>query len=125
MPRMRGLGDTVLYRPTKESRYSHIEALFTGDIDWDLIATHQRDMIQVMLSIQAGRVMPSLLLRKLGTYSRRSRLYRAFRGLGRVERTLFLLRFFSSVEVRRGIRAETTKVEAYNDSWTGCHSGAR
>jgi len=115
MPRMRGLSDTVLYRPGKESRYTHIDALFTGDIDWDLIATHQRDMIQVMLSIQAGRVMPSLLLRKLGTYSRRSRLYRAFRELGRVERTLFLLRFFSSVEVRRGIRAETTKVEAYND----------
>jgi TnpA family transposase len=73
-------------------------------------------MIQVMLSIQAGRVMPSMLLRKLGTYSRRSRLYRAFRELGRVERTLFLLRFFSSTEVRRTIRAETTKVEAYNDS---------
>ena len=72
-------------------------------------------MLQVMLSIQAGRVMPSLLLRKLGTYSRRSRLHRAFRELGRVERTLFLLRFFSSTEVRRTSRAETTKVEAYND----------
>ena len=86
--------------------------LFTGEIDWDLIATHQRDMIQVMLSIQAGRVMPSLLLRKLGTYSRRSWLYRAFRELGRVERTLFLLRVFSSTEVRHTIRAETTKIEA-------------
>jgi Tn3 transposase DDE domain len=53
--------------------------------------------------------------RKLGTYSRRSRLYRAFRELGRVERTLFLLHFFSSTEVRRVIRAETTKIEAYND----------
>ena len=115
MPRMRGLGETTLYRPAKEVRYAHIDALFTGDIDWDLIATHQRDMIQVMLSIQAGRVMPSMLLRKLGTYSRRSRLYRAFRELGRVERTLFLLRFFSSIEVRRVIRAETTKIESYND----------
>ena len=103
MPRMRGLGDTILYRPAKEVRYAHIDALFTGEIDWDLIATHQRDMIQVMLSIQAGRVMPSMLLRRLGTYSRRSRLYRAFRELGRVERTLFLLRFFSSTEVRRTI----------------------
>ena len=59
--------------------------------------------------------MPSMLLRKLGTYNRRSRLYRAFRELGRVERTLFLLRFISSVEIRRTIRAETTKIEAYND----------
>ena len=115
MPRMRGLGDVTFYRPAKGTRYEHIDALFTGDIDWDLIATHARDMIQVVLSIQAGRVMPSMLLRKLGTHSRRSLLYRAFRELGRVERTLFLLRFFSSAEVRRGIRAETTKIEAYND----------
>jgi hypothetical protein len=29
-------------------------------------------MIQVELSIQAGRVMPSMLLRKLGSYSRKT-----------------------------------------------------
>ena len=115
MPRMRGLSDAIFYRPAKSIRYQHIDALFGGEIDWDLIATHARDMIQVVLSIQAGRVMPSMLLRKLGTYNRRSLLYRAFRELGRVERTLFLLRFISSTEVRRTIRAETTKIEAFND----------
>jgi TnpA family transposase len=115
MPRMRGLSDITFYRAAKSIRYEHIDALFTGEIDWDLIATHARDMIQVVLSIQAGRVMPSMLLRKLGTHNRRSLLYRAFRELGRVERTLFLLRFFSTIEIRRVIRAETTKIEAYND----------
>jgi TnpA family transposase len=115
MPRMRGLSDAVFYHPAKSIRYRHIDALFVGEIDWDLIATHARDMIQVVLSIQAGRVMPSMLLRKLGTYNRRSLLYRAFRELGRVERTLFLLRFIASAETRRTIRAETTKIEAYND----------
>jgi TnpA family transposase len=115
MPRMRGLSDVVFYRPAKSVRYAHIDALFTGDADWDLIATHARDMIQVVLSIQAGRVVPSMLLRKLSTYNRRSLLYRAFRELGRVERTLFLLRYISNTEVRRTIRAETTKIETYND----------
>lgn len=115
MPRMRGLSDAVFYRPAKSIRYRHIDALFAGEIDWGLIATHARDMIQVVLSIQAGRVMPSMLLRKLGTYNRRSLLYRAFRELGRVERTLFLLRFISSAKIRRTIRAETTKIKAYND----------
>jgi TnpA family transposase len=115
MPRMRGLSDAVFHRPDKAIRYRHIDALFGDGIDWDLIATHARDMVQVALSIQAGRVMPSMLLRRLGAYSRRNLLYRAFRELGRVERTLFLLRFVSSVAVRRTIRAETTKVEAFND----------
>jgi TnpA family transposase len=112
---MRGISDLTFYRPAKSFRYEHIDALFTGDVDWDLIATHARDMIQVVLSIQAGRVMPSMLLRKLSTYNRRSLLYRAFRELGRVERTLFLLRYISNTEVRRVIRAETTKIETYNE----------
>jgi TnpA family transposase len=115
MPRMRGISDAVFYRPSKSVRYQHIDALFGDEIDWDLIATHARDLFQVVLSIQAGRVMPSMLLRKLGTYSRKSLLYRAFRELGRIERTLFLLRFISNMDTRRTIRAETTKVEAYND----------
>ncbi len=82
MPRMRGLSDAVFYRPSKSIRYQHIDALFGDEIDWDLIATHARDLFQVVLSIQAGRVMPSMLLRKLGTYNRKSLLYRAFRELG-------------------------------------------
>jgi TnpA family transposase len=109
------LSDAVFYRPSKTIRYRHIDALFCGEVDWNLIATHARDMFQVALSVQAGCVMPSMLLRKLGTHSRRNLLYRAFRELGRVERTLFLLRFVSSAEVRRTIRAETTKIEAFND----------
>jgi TnpA family transposase len=69
----------------------------------------------VVLSIQAGRITPSVLLRKLGTYNRRSLLYRAFREIGRVERTLFLLRFIADPEIRRTIRAEATKIETFND----------
>jgi TnpA family transposase len=115
MPRMRGLSDAVFYRPNKVARYKHIDALFQDEVDWDLIATHAHDMIQVALSIQAGRVMPSMLLRKLSSYNRKSLLYRAFRELGRVERTLFLLSYISNTEVRRVIRAETTKIEGYND----------
>lgn len=115
MPRMRSWADVVFYRPDTSVRYQHIDALFSREIDWMLITKHWPDMMQVALSIQAGRVMPSMLLRKLGTYSRKNRLYRAFRELGRVERTLFLLRYLSNADIRQSIRAETTKIEAYND----------
>jgi TnpA family transposase len=72
-------------------------------------------MMQVVLSIQAGQVLPSLLLKKLGVYSRQSSLYKAFSELGRVERTLFLLDYMSSADMRRHIRAETNKVESYHN----------
>jgi TnpA family transposase len=47
-------------------------------------------MLRVVLSIKAGRITASTILRKLGTYSRKNRLYQAFRELGRVVRTAFL-----------------------------------
>ena len=81
--------------------------MFTGVLDWDLIERYWQDMMQVVLSIQAGQVLPSMLLQKLGVYSRRGSLYQAFSELGRVERTLFLLDYMSNADMRQHIRAET------------------
>lgn len=114
-PRMRNWNKVTFYRPEKRSSYKHIDTLFTKSIDWALIETHWQDMMQVVLSIQAGKILPSTLLRKLGSHSRQNKLNRAFRELGRVERTLFLLRYLSEADFRRSICAETTKVESYND----------
>ncbi len=121
LPRMRTWNDAVFYRPDGASKYKHIDALFTKTVDWNIIEAHWQDMMQVVLSIQAGKVLPSMLLRKLGSRSRQNRLYRAFRELGRVVRTLFLLRFVSEGDLRQSIRAETTKIESYNDflDWIG------
>jgi TnpA family transposase len=114
MPRMRTWNDVTFYRVDRDTSYKHIDALFTGVVDWDLLERHWPDMMQVVLSIQAGQVLPSMLLKKLGVYSRKSTLYKAFSELGRVDRTLFLLDFMSNSDMRRTIRAETTKVESYH-----------
>jgi TnpA family transposase len=62
----------------------------TQVVDWDLIERYWQDMMQVVLSIQAGKVLPSMLLQRLGVYSRKNNLYKAFSEVGRVERTIFL-----------------------------------
>ncbi len=95
-------------------RYDHIDALFTANIDWALIEAHLPDMLRVALSVWAGRLLPSAILRRLATYSRKNRLYFAFRELGRAIRTDFLLRYLGSVELRRVIQAATNKSEHFN-----------
>ncbi len=125
MPRMRTWDDVTFYRPwdaeglqsdgTANATYRHIDALFTKTVNWQLIQNHFRDILQVVLSIQAGKVTPSMLLQKLGVYSRKNKLYLAFRELGRVVRTLFLLEYISSEPMRREIRGATTKIESFNN----------
>ena len=114
MPRIRHWKDLHFFRPDRAVRYQHIDPLFTATIDWALIEAHLPDMLRVALSVKAGRLLPSAILRRLATYSRKNRLYFAFRELGRVIRTIFLLRYLSSIELRRVIQAATNKSEHFN-----------
>ncbi len=115
MPRIRNWKDLRFYRPSKEVVYEHIDSLFHDNvIDWNLIETHWQDLLQVVISIQEGRVLPSMLLRKLGTSSRKNRLYQAFYALGGVVRTVFLLTMISDVKLREVIHRATNKMEQYN-----------
>jgi len=114
MPRIRNWQDLIFYRPSKSAVYQHIDSLFKDCIDWSRIANHWYDLLRVVLSIQTGKVASSILLRKLGNYSRKNRLYQAFQELGRVVRTVFLLRYISDMQLRQQITAVTNKVEAYH-----------
>ena len=107
--------------PPGERRYIHVDSLFSTQVEWDLIETMLPDMLRVALSIKAGTMMPSTILRRLATYSRKNKLYFAFRELGRVVRTIFLLQYISSLELRQVIQAATNKSEAFNKfvQWVG------
>lgn len=56
----------------------------------------------------------SLMLRKLGSYPRQNGLAVALRELGRIERTLFILSWLQSVDLRRRVHAGLNKGEARN-----------
>ena len=118
LTRIRNWKDLTFYRHAADARYEHIDSLFGEEgentIDWALIQTHWADLMQVVLSIREGRLSSTLLLRRLGTESRKNNVYRAFRELGRAIRTITLLRFISEPELRQEITAATNKAEAYN-----------
>lgn len=114
MPRIRNWKDLKLYRPDRQAPFAYIDALFSDTVDWPLIQTHLPDMLRVVLSIKAGRITASTLLRKLGTYSRKNRLYQAFRELGCAIRTEFLLKYIGRAELRTLIQAATNKSESFN-----------
>ncbi|MCC5607624.1 transposase [Nostoc sp. CHAB 5834] len=49
--------------------------------------------MRALRQIKKGKISSDMLLRKLGNYSRKNKLYQGFRELGRVIRTIFLLQF--------------------------------
>ncbi|MEV8636662.1 Tn3 family transposase [Streptosporangium sp. NPDC051023] len=115
LPRIRNWHDLIFYRPDPEARYAHIDSLFGDEvIDWRLIETHWTDLLRTAISIRENRISSVTLLRRLGNHSRKNRLYRAFRELGRAVRTITLLRYLSDPDLREQITAITNRNEAFH-----------
>ena len=103
LPRIRDWKGKNFYRPSPETHYEHIDSLFTAQVDWGLIETMQPELLRVAVSIKSGALLPSDILRRLGSFSRKNKLYFALRELGYVVRTMFLLRYISEAALRQAI----------------------
>jgi TnpA family transposase len=92
MPRIRNSKDLIFFRPSERLIYSHIDALFgergRNVIDWELIARHWQDLIQLAVSISEGRLSSATLMRRLRSNSRKNQIYKVFREVGRSVRTV-------------------------------------
>jgi TnpA family transposase len=115
LPRIRDWKGKNFYRPSPVTRFQHIDSLFTSQVDWSLIEAMLPELLRVAVSIKAGALLPSDILRRLGSYSRKNKLYFALRELGYVVRTMFLLRYISEVELRQAIQSATNKSERFNE----------
>lgn len=113
-PRIRDLKDTKLYVPMVRQDYPALSAMIGGALNINHIRTHWDEILRLATSIKKGTVTSSLMLRKLGSYPRQNGIAVALRELGRIERTLFILDWLQSVELRRRVHAGLNKGEARN-----------
>jgi TnpA family transposase len=113
-PRIRDLGDTRLYIPKSETAYDALKPMIGGTLNIKHVRAHWDEILRLAASIKRGTVTASLMLRKLGSYPRQNGLAVALRELGRIERTLFILDWLQSVELRRRVHAGLNKGEARN-----------
>jgi len=113
-PRIRDLGDTKLFIPKGDTAYDALKRMIGGTLNINHVRAHWDEILRLATSIKQGTVTASLMLRKLGSYPRQNGLAIALRELGRIERTLFILDWLQSVELRRRVRAGLNKGEARN-----------
>jgi TnpA family transposase len=113
-PRIRDLKDTKLYVPKNGQDHSALQTMIGGTLNMKHVRAHWDEILRLATSIKHGTVTASLMLRKLGSYPRQNGLAVALRELGRIERTLFILDWLQSVELRRRVHAGLNKGEARN-----------
>ncbi|TCD06929.1 Tn3 family transposase [Erythrobacteraceae bacterium CFH 75059] len=113
-PRIPRLSDRRLYAFEPRARYGRLAPLFGHRLDANLIRGHWQDVAPLIEAMRNRTVTPSLILKKLSAFRQQNTLAAALREIGRVERTLFTLRWFEDPALRRQVTAELNKGEARN-----------
>jgi len=113
-PRIRDLPDKRLYAFEPNAAHPSVRPLVAARIRIDLIERNWPDILRLAASMALGAVVPSVILRKLASYPRQNELALALREVGRVERSLFLLRWIADADLQRRAQMGLNKGEAHH-----------
>jgi TnpA family transposase len=110
-PRLRDFPDRKFASIEPATIYSFIQPLFGRRIRTDVIREHWDDVLRLVASLKAGTVLPSAMLKRLAAFQRQNQLDFALQELGRIERTLFMLDWLESPQLRQLCQAGLNKSE--------------
>lgn len=111
-PRIKNISTRNLYISRKNTVGENIKHVTFKKINKQWIEEYYDDILRIAYSIKKGEVSGELVMRKLCNKS--SKLRRAVVEMGRLEKTIFLLRFYTSPDLRRRIQIGLNKGEANN-----------
>jgi TnpA family transposase len=111
-PRLRNLKDRKFHTFEKADAYPALTNHIGAPINTTLILEHWDDLLHLAASITTHSVVPSTILKKLAASSKSGQLAKALREVGRIERSLFMIEWYSSPVLRRRCQAGLNKGEA-------------
>jgi TnpA family transposase len=111
-PRIADMADKRLYVPGKPSEWPALASIMGGNLNIKAIEATFDDVLRMAASTQQGTVTVSLLLRKLAAYPKQNSNAAGLREMGRIERTLHMLKWLRDPPFRRRVSAGLNKGES-------------
>lgn len=110
-PRIADVGSARFWRIDDKADYDILNELASNKINMKLIVDHWDDLLRLAGSLKRGVMRAADLTRTLQTNDRPIRLARALQELGRLVKTLYLLRFIDDEAYRRRILVQLNRGE--------------
>jgi TnpA family transposase len=110
-PRLRDFPDRKLASIEPASVYNEIAPIIGRRVKVDVIREHWDEILRLVASLHAGTALPSAMLKRLAAFQRQNQLDLALQELGRIERTLFMLDWLESSQLRQRCQAGLNKSE--------------
>jgi TnpA family transposase len=114
-PRIKDIKDQTLYKMDRQQCYSNLDPILSGSIKPHLIRNAWDETVRVIASMEERIVSASLVLHRLGSYARQNSVYQALSEIGRVQKTIHILKTIDDEEYRRRMSRELNKGEASHD----------
>jgi len=113
-PRIRDLASKRLYLFDPSTASPAIRPMIGGKIKTELIERNWPDILRLAASAAVGAIAPSQILRKLASHPRQNELAMTLREVGRIERTIFMLRWITDIDIQRRAQLGLNKGEAHH-----------
>ena len=110
-PRLADIGGTRFWRVDGKADYGALDELAAQRVNTALIIQHWEDLLRLAGSLKLGTVQAAGLIRTLQTKDRPTKLARGLEELGRLIKTLYLLRFIDDAAYRRRILVQLNRGE--------------
>jgi TnpA family transposase len=115
MPRLRDLADQHLYKMDRRADHGCLNPLFHGVAETDLVREQWDFMVRVAASLKNRTAPANVIVQRLANRSSSDRLAGALTALGRVVKTIFILRYLSDPELRHHVQLQLNRGEARHE----------
>lgn len=110
MPRIRDIKDQRLYKVDASKTYKHFEPLFCGAVDLDLIGEQWDQFARIAASLRNKTAPAHVVVERLANGT--DRLSKALKELGKLIKTIFILRYLDDETLRDKIQLQLNRGEA-------------
>ena len=116
-PRIKNYQEQLLYtfkdktRKIYENQAYKILPAKSACINEEIILEQWDQILRLLCTIKLKESLPSNILKRLSSYSKQNPLYKAIKEMGRIYKTIFLLRYYDEVLLRKNIEKQLNRVE--------------
>jgi TnpA family transposase len=112
MPRLRDLADQQLYRADPENPPESLRPLLRAGLDLSLLGEQWDQLVRVAASLRNRVASAHVVLQRLANASPADRVAKALTTLGRIVKTIYILRYIHEEDLRRRVQLQLNRGES-------------
>jgi TnpA family transposase len=116
MPRLKRIKYERLYLPDTGmvGAFPNLAGVLSRPIRWDLILQQYDEMVKHAVALKTGTATAEAILKRFNSYNVTHPTYKALAELGKVEKTIYLCEYLSSIDLRYEVNEGLNVVERWN-----------